>query len=104
MLFTFAYCCAAPDYSVGSGVGLVVLDDCNFHESVRLDDFETERALTLVGPLVHSMHVLIDLTNLHTAALESPYNDYASSSSFSFLCSRYLRLYGCRFHPKASSQ
>jgi AP-4 complex subunit mu-1 len=40
----------APDYSVGSGVGLVVLDDCNFHESVRLDDFETERALTLVPP------------------------------------------------------
>lgn len=38
----------APDYSVGSGVGLVVLDDCNFHESVRLDDFETERALTLI--------------------------------------------------------
>lgn len=41
---------SAPDYSVGSGVGLVVLDDCNFHESVRLDDFETERALTLVPP------------------------------------------------------
>lgn len=81
----------------------MVLDDCNFHESVRLDDFETERALTLVGPSVHSMHILIDLTNFHTAALESPYYDYASYS-FSFLCSRYLRLYGCRFHPKVSSQ
>lgn len=43
---------SAPDYSVGSGVGLVVLDDCNFHESVRLDDFETERALTLVSPFL----------------------------------------------------
>ncbi|KAL3699168.1 hypothetical protein R1sor_017190 [Riccia sorocarpa] len=32
------------------GVGMVILDDCNFHESVRLDDFETEHYLTLVPP------------------------------------------------------
>lgn len=30
-------------------MGIVLLDDCNFHESVRLDDFDSERALTLVG-------------------------------------------------------
>lgn len=29
---------------------VVMLDDCNFHESVSLDRFETERALTLVPP------------------------------------------------------
>lgn len=39
---------AAPEYGAGVGVGIVLLDDCNFHESVRLDDFESERALTLV--------------------------------------------------------
>lgn len=41
----------APEYGGGSGgTGMVVLDDCNFHESVKLDDFETERFLTLVPP------------------------------------------------------
>ncbi|KAG6543758.1 hypothetical protein Mapa_014942 [Marchantia paleacea] len=34
----------------GGGVGMVILDDCNFHESVRLDDFETDHYLTLVPP------------------------------------------------------
>ncbi|KAK9810642.1 hypothetical protein WJX73_006618 [Symbiochloris irregularis] len=32
------------------GAEAVMLDDCNFHESVSLDRFETERALTLVPP------------------------------------------------------
>ena len=27
---------------------MVLLDDCNFHESVRLDDFDLDRTLTLV--------------------------------------------------------
>lgn len=30
--------------------GAVVLDDCNFHECVRLDDFESTRMLSLVPP------------------------------------------------------
>mmetsp|Transcript_31050 Transcript_31050/g.96061 ORF Transcript_31050/g.96061 Transcript_31050/m.96061 type:complete len:446 (+) Transcript_31050:42-1379(+) len=30
--------------------GTVVLDDCNFHECVRLDDFETSRLLSFVPP------------------------------------------------------
>ncbi|CAM6090870.1 unnamed protein product [Calypogeia fissa] len=34
----------------GGGSGMVVLDDCNFHESVRLDDFKTEHFLTLIPP------------------------------------------------------
>ena len=33
-----------------SSSDVVMLDDCNFHESVSLDRFETERALTLVPP------------------------------------------------------
>ena len=47
-------------------MGLVVLDDCNFHESVRLDDFESERALTLVSPSGTSCTVsFLELANFH---------------------------------------
>uniref|UniRef100_A0A7S2SFF0 MHD domain-containing protein n=1 Tax=Mucochytrium quahogii TaxID=96639 RepID=A0A7S2SFF0_9STRA len=34
----------------GSNYGSVVLDDCNFHECVRLDEFETMRTLNFVPP------------------------------------------------------
>lgn len=34
----------------GPDSGLVILDDCNFHESVRMDDFDIDRTLTLVPP------------------------------------------------------
>ncbi|KAL5102530.1 hypothetical protein RYX36_006857, partial [Vicia faba] len=36
-------------YRSSSG-GAVVLDDCNFHESVRLDSFDTNRTLSLIPP------------------------------------------------------
>ncbi|PON93391.1 Clathrin adaptor, mu subunit, partial [Trema orientale] len=38
------------DYSSSLGAGSVVLDDCNFHESVRLDSFDIDRTLTLIPP------------------------------------------------------
>ncbi|KAK2659893.1 hypothetical protein Ddye_006426 [Dipteronia dyeriana] len=38
------------DYRSSSGSGAVVLDDCNFHESVRLDSFDTDRTLSLIPP------------------------------------------------------
>ncbi|KAL6960188.1 AP-4 complex subunit mu [Sarracenia purpurea var. burkii] len=38
------------DSSGSSGSGAVILDDCNFHESVHLDSFEMDRTLTLVPP------------------------------------------------------
>eukprot|EP01018_Ginkgo_biloba_P029588 Gb_38425 [translate_table: standard] len=38
------------DYSGSAGSGIVLLDDCNFHESVRLDSFDLDRTLTLVPP------------------------------------------------------
>ncbi|XP_024028822.1 AP-4 complex subunit mu [Morus notabilis] len=38
------------DYSSSLGSGSVILDDCNFHESVRLDSFEVDKTLTLVPP------------------------------------------------------
>ncbi|GMY28493.1 AP-4 complex subunit mu, partial [Fagus crenata] len=38
------------DYGGSSGSGSVVLDDCNFHESVHLDSFDIDRTLTLVPP------------------------------------------------------
>eukprot|EP00245_Coleochaete_scutata_P005745 TRINITY_DN19578_c0_g1_i1.p1 TRINITY_DN19578_c0_g1~~TRINITY_DN19578_c0_g1_i1.p1 ORF type:complete len:455 (-),score=82.22 TRINITY_DN19578_c0_g1_i1:327-1691(-) len=43
---------STPSLSALSSVGggTVQLDDCNFHESVRLDDFDLDRTLTLVPP------------------------------------------------------
>ncbi|XP_058221277.1 AP-4 complex subunit mu [Rhododendron vialii] len=38
------------DYSGSSGSGAVILDDCNFHESVHLDSFDVDRTLSLVPP------------------------------------------------------
>ncbi|GMH22431.1 hypothetical protein Nepgr_024274 [Nepenthes gracilis] len=38
------------DYISSAGSGTVVLDDCNFHESVHLDSFDMDRTLTLVPP------------------------------------------------------
>lgn len=37
------------DYGSSVGSGSVVLDDCNFHESVRLDSFDVDKTLTLVS-------------------------------------------------------
>ncbi|KAL0289474.1 UNVERIFIED_CONTAM: AP-4 complex subunit mu [Sesamum calycinum] len=33
-----------------SGTGPVILDDCNFHESVHMDNFDVDRTLSLVPP------------------------------------------------------
>ncbi|XP_020581804.1 AP-4 complex subunit mu-like isoform X1 [Phalaenopsis equestris] len=38
------------DYRTSSGGGTVILDDCNFHESVHLDNFDLDRTLSLVPP------------------------------------------------------
>ncbi|XP_068636780.1 AP-4 complex subunit mu-like [Aristolochia californica] len=38
------------DYASSAGGGIVILDDCNFHESVHLDSFDLDRTLTLVPP------------------------------------------------------
>ncbi|KAJ7958925.1 AP-4 complex subunit mu [Quillaja saponaria] len=34
----------------GSIYGAVILDDCNFHESVRLDSFDVDKTLILIPP------------------------------------------------------
>ena len=34
----------------GNGYGSVVLDDCNFHECVKLDEFESGRTLHFLPP------------------------------------------------------
>lgn len=39
-----------PDQGATAGYGSVVLDDCNFHECVRLDEFESSRTLTFLPP------------------------------------------------------
>lgn len=38
----------ATDYRSSYGSGAVILDDCNFHESVQLNSFDIDRTLTLV--------------------------------------------------------
>ncbi|KAL0911915.1 hypothetical protein M5K25_017851 [Dendrobium thyrsiflorum] len=38
------------DYRSSAGGGTVILDDCNFHESVHLDNFDLDRTLSLVPP------------------------------------------------------
>ncbi|KAK7385386.1 hypothetical protein VNO78_31103 [Psophocarpus tetragonolobus] len=40
----------AYGYRSSSGSGTVVLDDCNFHESVRLDSFDIDKTLSLIPP------------------------------------------------------
>ncbi|KAJ1375810.1 Mu-like proteiny domain, partial [Sesbania bispinosa] len=37
-------------YRSSSGSGAVILDDCNFHESVRLDNFDMDKTLSLIPP------------------------------------------------------
>ncbi|KAI4337605.1 hypothetical protein L6164_016000 [Bauhinia variegata] len=37
-------------YNSPSGSRTVILDDCNFHESVRLDSFDVDRTLNLIPP------------------------------------------------------
>lgn len=34
----------------GSNYGSIVLDDCNFHECVRTDDFDAHRSLRFIPP------------------------------------------------------
>lgn len=46
MVITLDY---MADYRSSSGGGAVVLDDCNFHESVHLDSFDIDRTLSLVS-------------------------------------------------------
>ncbi|WVZ88711.1 hypothetical protein U9M48_035197 [Paspalum notatum var. saurae] len=41
---------SSHDYRSSSGSGTVILDDCNFHESVHLDSFDIDRTLTLIPP------------------------------------------------------
>ncbi|KAG4954845.1 hypothetical protein JHK87_040439 [Glycine soja] len=45
-----AYGSFQAGYRSSSDSGTVILDDCNFHESVRLDSFDIDRTLSLVPP------------------------------------------------------
>lgn len=46
---TYFWNASRAGYRSSSGTGAVILDDCNFHESVRLDSFDTDRTLSLVS-------------------------------------------------------
>ena len=44
-----SHCANSVPHAVFAGVG-VTLDDCNFHEGVRMEDFEKDRTLAIVPP------------------------------------------------------
>ena len=53
------------------GYGTVVLDDCNFHESANMEQFEKERSLSIMAPdgevcspAIQTSYVLQDLAIL----------------------------------------
>jgi AP-4 complex subunit mu-1 len=48
------------DYSFG-GAGAVLLDDCNFHESADLKDFDTDRTIVLTPPEAGRRPAVLDL-------------------------------------------
>ena len=50
------------------GMGIVMLDDCNFHEFVRLDDFDLDRTLTLVTSIA-ILIIIISICFLHERML-----------------------------------
>ncbi|VAH43717.1 unnamed protein product [Triticum turgidum subsp. durum] len=54
------------DYRSSSGGGSVVLDDCNFHESVQLDSFDIDRTLHLVSTT--DMNFFLFFLQISTAA------------------------------------
>ena len=51
--------CSVSDYGGSSGSGAVILDDCNFHESVHLDSFDVDRTLSLVNDTRRSRTVSV---------------------------------------------
>ena len=58
-LFTLSF---FPDFFLLSltdyrGSGAVILDDCNFHESVHLDSFDIDRTLSLVSAYYTSLSI-----------------------------------------------
>ena len=58
-----------PDYRSSSGVGAVILDDCNFHESVYLDSFDIDRTLTLVSSLIKLLYLAMSFVRAELQAL-----------------------------------
>ena len=58
-----------PDYRSSSGGGAVILDDCNFHESVHLDSFDIDRTLTLVSSLNRLLFLAMSFVRAELQAL-----------------------------------
>ena len=52
-----------------SGGGAVILDDCNFHESVHLDSFDIDRTLTLVSSLNRLLFLAMSFLRVELQAL-----------------------------------
>ncbi|KAJ9166480.1 hypothetical protein P3X46_021228 [Hevea brasiliensis] len=68
------------DYRSSSGSGAVILDDCNFHESVRLDNFDLNRTLTLVILKISAEFSSSITTN--TIVVQMPLPKYTTRANF----------------------
>ncbi|XP_043808872.1 AP-4 complex subunit mu isoform X2 [Manihot esculenta] len=70
------------DYSSSSGAGTLILDNCNFHESVQLDSFDMDRTLSLAEVIIKVRAEFPSSVTANTILLEMPLPAYTSRVSF----------------------
>ncbi|KAF3320790.1 AP-4 complex subunit mu [Carex littledalei] len=70
------------DYRSSAGGGTVILDDCNFHESVHLDSFDVDRTLTLAEVILKIRADFSPNVTANTITVQMPVPSYTMRASF----------------------
>ncbi|KAL6316523.1 hypothetical protein AAG906_018226 [Vitis piasezkii] len=70
------------DYNSSTGSGTVILDDCNFHESVHLDSFDIDRTLTLAEVILKVRAEFPSSITANTIQVQMPLPPYTTRVSF----------------------
>ncbi|KAG5018271.1 hypothetical protein JHK87_014126 [Glycine soja] len=74
------------DLSIGTsdyrGSGAVILDDCNFHESVHLDSFDVDRTLSLAEVTIKVRAEFNSSINANTVLVEMPLPSFTARVNF----------------------
>ncbi|KAH1252333.1 AP-4 complex subunit mu [Glycine max] len=74
------------DLSIGTsdyrGSGAVILDDCNFHESVHLDSFDVDRTLSLAEVTIKVRAEFNSSINANTVLVQMPLPSFTSRVTF----------------------
>uniref|UniRef100_K7K9X0 MHD domain-containing protein n=1 Tax=Glycine max TaxID=3847 RepID=K7K9X0_SOYBN len=73
---------SAFGYRSSSGSGTVILDDCNFHESVRLDSFDIDRTLSLAEVILKVSAEFPSSVTANTIKVQMPLPKCTSRVSF----------------------